>query len=60
VKREPGTPRRQARSRRRRGRTFKLTPLGEIVVDIGTVVVAAIAFAPEIAAALASLKEKQS
>jgi hypothetical protein len=35
---------------------FKLTPLGEIVVDVGTLVVAAIAFAPEIAAALEPLK----
>jgi hypothetical protein len=45
-------------SRRRRKKTFKLTPLGEIVVDVATVVVAAIAFAPEIAAALAPLKDE--
>jgi hypothetical protein len=43
-------------NRRRRKKTLKLTPLGEIVIDVGTLVVAAIAFAPEIAAALAPLK----
>ena len=46
-------------SRRRRKKTFKLTPLGEIVVDVGTLIVAAIAFAPEIAAALEPLKGPQ-
>jgi hypothetical protein len=46
-------------SSRRRKKTFKLTPLGEIVVDVGTVVVAAIAFAPEIAAAFEALKVKR-
>ena len=60
MKRGPGTARRQARSRRRRKRTFKLTPLGEIVVDVATLAVAAITFAPEIAAALEPLKGKRS
>jgi hypothetical protein len=44
--------------RRRRTKPFKLSPLGEIVVDIGTLVVAAIAFAPEIVAALAPLRKE--
>jgi hypothetical protein len=42
--------------RRKHKKAFKLTSLGEIVVDVGTIVVAAIAFAPEIVAALESLK----
>jgi len=53
------TARRQAKSRRRRKQPLKLTPLGEIVVDVATLVVAAIAFAPEIAAALEPLQGKK-
>ncbi len=43
-------------SRRRRKKTFKLTPLGEIVVDFVTLGLIAVAFAPEIEAALTHKK----
>jgi hypothetical protein len=47
-----------ATSRRRR-RECKLSPLGEIVVDVTTLLVAAVAFAPEISEALSLTYTKE-
>jgi hypothetical protein len=46
-------------SRRKQKKPFKLTPLGELVVDVATVIVAAVAFAPEIVARLEPLKDRR-
>lgn len=54
IKRGPQT--RNPEADMRQARKGRFSPLGELIIDIGTIIVAAIAFAPEIAAAFEPLK----